>query len=101
MKFNQMRGMNPKWTHHCEECKYLGSMHLHDDNTADWYECGESVLARLSGEGSDYWSMPTSMVTNDVYLISRMRDGTYDTYGYTHMIVLARFMLSRKENNDD
>jgi len=45
--------------------------------------------------------MPTGMVTNDVYLISRMRDGTYDTYGYTHMIVLARFMLLKKEQTND
>ena len=100
MKLKQRLGMNPKWTHHCEDCKYLGSMHLRDD-TADWYECGESVLARLSGEGSDYWSMPTGMVTNDAYLISRERDGTYDGYGYTSMIVLARFMLSRKEQTND
>jgi len=100
MKLKQRWGMNPKWTHHCEECKYLGSMHLHDDNTADWYECGESVLARLSGEGSDYWSMPTGMVTNDAYLISRMNVPS-QCLGYTHMIVLARFMLSRKEKTNE
>lgn len=91
-----MKRMNPKWTHHCEDCKFLGSMHLQKD-TADWYECNETILARLSDEGSDYWSMPTGIVTNDAYLISRQRDGTYDSYGYAYMIALARFMLSMKE----
>ena len=91
-----MKRMNPKWTHHCEDCKFLGSMHLQED-TADWYECNETILARLSDEGSDYWSMPTGIVTNDAYLISRQRDGTYDGYGYAYMIALARFMLSMKE----
>ena len=77
--------MKPTWEHDCPSCKYLGSI----DQTrghADWYECGESVIARFGDEGSQYWSLPKDVVFDDRYV-----SGTY-----REMTALARFMLSPK-----
>ena len=84
--------MKPKWKHDCTACTYIGSMHMHN-HTADWYVCSGSVIARRSDEGSDYWSMPTDMVTDDRYLITS-RDGVI---AYYNMVVLAQFMLAQHE----
>ena len=87
-----MNEMKPKWTHDCENCKYLGSMHL-SRGTADWYECSDSVVARMGDDGPDYWSMPKDIVADDRYLTAvRMQDSVT---GYAEMNVLARFMLGQ------
>lgn len=89
--------MKPIYTHDCPKCKYLGSMFI-GHHTADWYKCTDTVVARHGDDGPEYWSMPTSMVMDDRYLMAlRQQDGAT---GYTHMQVLARFMLTQepKEN---
>ena len=82
--------MKPQWKHDCTACTYIGSMHMHN-HTEDWYVCSGSVIARKGDEGSDYWSMPKDMVTDDRYLTANW-DGTV---GYYHMRVLAQFMLNK------
>lgn len=86
--------MNPNYTHDCPKCKYLGSMFI-GLLTTDWYKCTDSVIARHGNDGPEYWSMPTDMVVDDRYLTAvRQKDGAT---GYTHMPVLARFMLKQGE----
>jgi hypothetical protein len=85
-------GMQPSYTHDCAKCKYLGSMFI-GHQTADWYECTDSVIARHGNDGPEYWSMPTDMVTDDRYLTARRQKD--NTIGYTHMQVLAQFMLKQ------
>lgn len=90
-------GMQPTYTHDCPKCKYLGSM-LIGHQTADWYECkglDTSVIARFSSDGPDYWSMPTEMVTDDRCLTTLRQKDSF--IGYTHMPILARFMLEKGE----
>ena len=70
---------------------YMGSMFMHN-TTADWYVCNDTVLARMSDEGSDYWSMPIDIVTDDRYLTAQDEDGTV---AYTDHRVLAGFMLAK------
>lgn len=82
--------MKPQWKHDCTACTYIGSMHMHN-HTSDWYVCSDSVIARRSDDGPDYWSMPTDMVTDDRYLTANW-DGVV---GYYHMRVLAQFMLTK------
>ena len=84
--------MKPQWKHDCPACTYIGSMHMHN-HTSDWYVCSDSVIARRSDEGPDYWSMPTDMVTDDRYLTSSW-DGVI---AYKQMQVLAQFMLTKHE----
>lgn len=80
----------PYHQHDCSKCKYLGSMYM--DRPMDWYVCGnDSILARFSDEGRDYWSMMPSMVTDDKYLRSS-HEGRIIVSG---MMVLARHMLTR------
>jgi hypothetical protein len=67
-------------------------MHMHN-HTEDWYVCSGSVIARKGDEGSDYWSMPKDMVTDDRHLIAS-RDGVI---AYYNMRVLAQFMLTKHE----
>ena len=62
------------------------------NTTADWYVCNDTVLARMSDEGSDYWSMPIDIVTDDRYLTAQDKDGTV---AYTDHRVLAGFMLAK------
>lgn len=86
----------PNWKHDCPKCKYLGSM-LVGERTADWYECegfDRCVIARFNNEGSDYWSMPTDMVTDDRYL--KARRASNGTRGIAYMQVLAQFMLKQR-----
>lgn len=85
--------MKPIYTHDCPKCKYLGSMFI-GQHMADWYKCTDSVIARHGDDGPEYWSMPTGMVMDDRYLTAlRQKDGAT---GYTHMQVLARFMLQQE-----
>lgn len=88
--------MKPKWKHDCDQCTYLGSMHMHN-HTSDWYVCSRTVLARRGDDGPDYWSMPTDMVTDDRYLTSSM-DGVL---GYYNMVVMARFMLGKLKERQE
>jgi len=83
--------MKPKWKHDCTACTFIGAMFMHN-KTADWYVCNDTVIARMSDDGPDYWSMPTSMVTDDRYLTAQDEGGTV---AYTDHRVLARFMLTR------
>ena len=77
--------MKPKWEHNCDNCKYLGTVDQYRGHS-DWYECGESVLARFGNEGSQYWSSPKGVVFDDRYVA--------DTY--REMTLLARYMLLPK-----
>lgn len=86
-------GMTPKWTHDCNVCNYLGSIHTHK-GIVDWYKCTDSTVARFGSDGPDYWSMPTSMVTDDRYLTATRADDTH-ALGYNESVVLARFMLTQ------
>ena len=91
-------GMQPVYTHDCPKCKYLGSMFI-GNRTADWYQCkgfDPSVIARFSSDGPDYWSTSPEMVTDDRYLIARRQEDNF--IGYTHMKILARFMLEKGES---
>ena len=81
--------MDPKWTHDCEDCKYIGSMH-HERNLLDWYTCGETVIARHGDDGPEYCSLPHYVVNSDAYLVSRDIDVNR---GVNSMFALARFML--------
>ena len=83
--------MKPKWKHDCTACTFIGAMFMYN-KTADWYVCNDTVLARMSDEGSDYWSMPISVATDDQSLTAQDEDGTV---AYTDHRVLARFMLTR------
>lgn len=105
-----MSKMKPTYQHDCKECNFIGSMHTNmARNIADWYECGESVIARLGDEGSDYWSMPKDLVMDDKYLTATRAKGS--AVAYVDMNILARFMLERansltmlgtdKESNDE
>jgi len=85
--------MKPQWKHDCTACTFIGAMFMHN-KTADWYVCGDTVLARMSDEGSDYWSMPTDIVEDDRYLTAQDADGVV---AYSHHRVLARFMLAQHE----
>jgi len=88
-------GMTPKYTHDCTKCRYLGSMFMAHD-VADWYVCegsDPSVIARYGNDGPNYWSMPKGMVTDDRYLTARRSND--DTMGFSHMQVLAQFMLKQ------
>ena len=82
--------MKPQWKHDCERCTYLGSMHM-SNHTSDWYVCTSSVIARKGDDGPDYWSMPKDMVT-DTRLATASWDGVI---AYSHMRVLAQFMLAQ------
>jgi hypothetical protein len=88
--------MNPKWTHDCGRCKYLGSMVVTGD-TLDWYTCGtgfnKTVIARRGDDGPDYWSMPVDIMRsgNDV---ARKSD---DSLVYNGMNMLADAMLKKEE----
>ena len=82
--------MKPKWQHDCPSCNYLGSIDQ-TQGRSDWYECGESVIARFSDEGSQYWSSVKDIVFDDRYI--------GDTY--REMTALARFMLSPKTTRED
>jgi len=86
-----MTKMKPKWQHGCPSCNYLGSINQHRGHS-DWYECGESVIARFSDEGSQYWSAPKDIVFDDRYLAAD---------AYAEMTALARFMLSPKTTRED
>lgn len=83
--------MKPKWTHDCNACKYIGSMHS-DRGLLDWYTCKNSVIARYGDDGPEYWSTPDYIVNNNDYLIAVDTDGNR---GVGAMLVLARFMLQR------
>lgn len=82
MKYEHMK---PKWQHDCTSCKYLGSIDQHRGH-ADWYECGESVIARFGNEGSQYWSSVKDIVFDDRYIANTLPE----------MTALARFMLLPK-----
>lgn len=77
--------MKPRWTHDCDNCKYLGSVD-HARGRADWYECGESVIARFGNEGANYWSILKGILHDDRYVETAIRE----------MTAIARFMLSPK-----
>jgi hypothetical protein len=89
--------MNPKWTHDCDKCKYLGSMVVLSD-TLDWYTCGvdfqQTVIARYGDDGPAYWSMPTGHLRTggDAALKS---DGDFV---YVGMNMLADAMLKKETN---
>ena len=89
--------MKPKWKHDCTACTFIGAMFM-SKTTADWYVCGDTVLARMSDEGSDYWAMPISVATDDQSLIAQDSDGTV---AYTDHRVLARFMLSKLKERQE
>ena len=89
--------MKPKWKHDCTACTFIGAMFMHN-KTADWYVCGDTVLARMSDDGPDYWSMPTDMVEDDRYLTAQDSDGTV---AYSYHRVLARFMLAKHEGETE
>jgi len=90
--------MKPQWKHDCDQCTYLGSVHMHN-TVADWYECSRTVLARLSDEGSDYLSMPKDMVLDgDRYLKST---GVNGTVAYSGSWVMARFMLEQQKHKKE
>jgi hypothetical protein len=81
--------MKPKWEHTCPNCKYLGSIDQTRGRT-DWYECGESVIARHGDEGSKYWSSPKEIVFDDRYI----------SVAYLEMTAFARFMLQQSKQTD-
>jgi hypothetical protein len=89
--------MNPKWTHDCNKCKYLGSMFVLSD-TLDWYTCGvgfdKTVIARYGDDGPEYWSKPVNIMHSggDVALKS---DGNFV---YVGMNMLAEEMLKKETN---
>ena len=85
--------MKAKWIHDCDRCKYAGSMFKHGD-VVDWYVCTDSVIARHSDDGPDYWSMPKSMVKDDRYLLARDMN---NVVAINDMQVLAQAMLLRVE----
>jgi hypothetical protein len=89
--YERIFAMKPKHKHYCDQCTYLGSMFMHN-KVADWYVCNDTVLARMSDEGSDYWSMPISVATDDRYLTAQ---DSNRTVAYTDHRVLARFMLGK------
>ena len=92
-----MHLMKPTWRHDCDACRFLGAIHR-STGTVDWYRCegrDKSIVARRSDDGPDYWSMPESMVADDMYLTVRYMDS--DNVGYSEMVLLARFMLNNKE----
>ena len=76
--------MKPKWEHDCTSCNYLGTTNQ-ERGKSDWYECGESVIARYGDEGSQYWSAPKDIVYDDRYIADH----------YPVMTALARFMLQQ------
>ena len=83
--------MKAKWIHDCDRCKYTGSM-FHNGNILDRYVCTDSVVARRSDDGPDYWSMPISMAKDDRYLVARNMD---DYHAINDMQVLAQHMIKR------
>ena len=84
------KALHPKWTHDCEACEYIGSMHS-DRGLLDWYTCNDSVIARYGDDGPEYWSTPRFIINNDDYLIGR---DMYGNNGVGAMLVLARYMTS-------
>lgn len=86
--------MKAKWIHDCNACKYLGSS-IGDRRIFDWYECNDTTVARFGDYGPDYWSMPTTMIQNDDYLVVAMM--SEDFKGYNDTVLLARFMLAQRQ----
>lgn len=84
--------MQPKWTHDCEQCRFIGAMYSGRD-LFDWYICGNTVVARYGNDGPEYWSSPRDVVEDDKHLNISDSSGFRRIYG---MNVLARFMLSQK-----
>lgn len=68
--------MKPFFTHDCDKCKHLGSVHI-KDTAYDLYVCSkgilaETLIARWSDEGQDYYSTPTGSV-DPVYSAAALR----------------------------
>ena len=56
----------PNFQHDCNECKFLGTINNNLENV-DCYYCetsitGSTLIARFSGNGPDYSSMPVNML---------------------------------------
>ena len=51
--------MRNVFQHDCDKCLYIGTTHGPD---RDWYVCNDTIIARKSDEGSDYWSTLIDMV---------------------------------------
>ena len=84
--------MRPYHQHDCNNCTYLGST-MTDKGPVDWYVHDDSVLARGSSRGPDYWSSLVSIVMDDKYLTAKYNDNQV----VNGMNIIARHMLSRKD----
>jgi hypothetical protein len=84
----------PVWKHDCKRCKFLGTVWMENKGPADWYVCGDSVLARFSDDGPDYWSSLRQIVEDDRYLLTDVA-AVHDRakFALGSMNIIARFML--------
>jgi hypothetical protein len=88
--------MKPKHTHDCERCQYLGTV-FDSGGMLDGYYCndgflGGSVVLRQSSEGSDYWSIPLSMLKPDE-VAGQL--GNADSKGYVGKYIVADFLVRK------
>ena len=68
--------MKARHQHDCPDCRLLGTLdYLNDDGSerqVDLYSCttpiGASLIARYSGEPSDYSSMPTNVLADALHV---------------------------------
>lgn len=90
--------MHPRYEHACDTCNYLGSTG-HGGDVLDWYLCRDTVIARASDRGEDYWSTPISIIENDAYLTAldpKANNSLAPLFSYHPMYILARFMVAQQ-----
>lgn len=65
------------YKHDCDECVYKGTFPNEKGVQVDFYTCKGSVIARFSGEGPDYVSVPAAVILNAHRVRAEM--GTIDS----------------------
>lgn len=93
----------PTYTHDCTKCVFV-VITMDQGDPIDWYVCpgrigAGSVVGRCSSKGSDYWSSMIEIVRDhDTRGPALWRpEGKPDTYVWSHMYIIAQWVLRRYE----
>lgn len=92
MKYQVPKYIKPVWEHDCDQCRYLATIWL--DGPEDWYVCRDTILARFSDDGPDYWSMLQGQVQSDHALVTKVT-AVHDRceYALEGRFITARWIL--------
>lgn len=63
----------PRYQHDCNQCKYRGQL-----EELDIYTCQDTVIARFSSEGSNYWSSDLYSFRPEYWLVGNMDNDTVE-----------------------